>query len=123
MRQLDAVVNDDGFSFDFGEPLILPVEIASGKFLSLREPSAEDLMEISKISKDKTLDEIEQTLKTICILHSPSDNGRKLTLKDSKRLTARQIERLGRAVNSLLNPSEDGEEGDDTKSGNDDEES
>lgn len=110
LRQLEQVVVDDSFSFDFGEPQIVPVEISPGKYLSLREPSADDLIEISKISTDKSLNEIEATLKTICILHSPSEGGRKLTLKDSKRLTARQIKKLGDAVNSLLGNEEGDEE-------------
>jgi hypothetical protein len=55
------------------------------------------------------LDEIQATLKTICILHSPEPGGRKLTLKDSKRLRAKQIKMLGDAINQLL-----GSSGDDT---------
>ncbi len=122
LRQLEDVANNDGFSFDFGEPLVVPVEIAPGKYISLREPSADDLIEISKISKDKSIDEIEATLKTICILHSPDSNGRKLTLKDSRRLTGRQIKKLGDAINELLNSPDEEEEGD-MKSGDDGEES
>lgn len=97
--------------FDFGNPEIVAVEIATGKFLSLQEPSAEDLIEITKISKDNSLDEIQQTLKTICILHAPDVGGKKLTLKDAKRLRAKQIKMLGDAINELLG-SDEGEEGD-----------
>jgi hypothetical protein len=112
LRELETTAaqsaDDD---FDFGNPEIVAIEIATGKFLSLQEPSAEDLIEITKISKDNSLDEIQQTLKTICILHAPDVGGKKLTLKDAKRLRAKQIKMLGDAINELLG-SDDGEEGD-----------
>lgn len=88
--------------FDFGEPEVIPVEIAPGKFLSLHEPSAEDLIEIDRISEDKDLNEIDATLKTICILHKPDEGGRKLTLKDARKLRAKQIKALGVAISTLL---------------------
>lgn len=88
--------------FDFGEPEVIAVEIAPGKFLSLHEPSAENLIEIDKISEDKDLNEIDATLKTICILHKPDEGGRKLTLKDARKLRAKQIKALGVAINTLL---------------------
>jgi len=110
LRELETTAaqsaDDD---FDFGDPEIVSVEIAPGKFLSLQEPSAEDLIEITKSSSDKSLDEVQATLKTICILHSPEAGGRKLTLKDAKRLRAKQIKMLGEAINELLGGSEDEE--------------
>ena len=110
LRDLETTAQDSVLSdFDFGDPEIVAVEIAPGKFLSLQEPSAEDLIEITKISNDKSLDEVQATLKTICILHSPEDGGRKLTLKDAKRLRAKQIKMLGDAINELLGGNEDEE--------------
>lgn len=109
MRELENTASLES-EFDFGEPEIIAVEIAEGKFLSLREPSADDLIEITKIGKDKTLDEIEATLKTICILHSPDQGGRKLTLKDARKLRAKQIKLLGDAINELLGNEEEEEE-------------
>lgn len=106
LREIEQTVSDAD-DFDFGEPEIIAVEIAPGKFLSLHEPSAEDLMEITKISKDKTVDEVEATLRTICILHTPEPGRRKLTLKDSKRLRSRQIRMLGEAINTLLGGGEE----------------
>ncbi len=102
LRELETTAADAGAEFDFGEPEIISVEIAPNRFLSLQEPSADDLIEITKISQDKSLDEIQATLKTICILHSPEPGGRKLTLKDAKRLRAKQIKLLGNAINDLL---------------------
>lgn len=108
LRELETVAQDSVLSeFDFGDPEIIAVEIAPGKFLSLQEPSAEDLIEITKISDDKSLDEVQATLKTICILHSPDQGGRKLTLKDAKRLRAKQIKKLGDAINELLGNGEE----------------
>ncbi len=110
LRDLETTAQDSVLSdFDFGDPEIVAVEIAPGRFLSLQEPSAEDLIEITKISSDKSLDEVQATLKTICILHSPEAGGRKLTLKDAKRLRAKQIKMLGEAINELLGGSEDEE--------------
>lgn len=88
--------------FDFGDPEVIPVEIAPGKFLSLKEPSADDLIEISKISDDKKISEVEATLQTICILHAPTDGQRRLSLKSAKRLRAKQLKLLGEAINQLL---------------------
>lgn len=116
LRELETTAADAGAEFDFGEPEIISVEIAPGRFLSLQEPSADDLIEITKISQDKSLDEIQATLKTICILHSPEPGGRKLTLKDAKRLRAKQIKMLGQAINELLG-SGGGDEDEDMKSG------
>jgi len=116
LRELETVAQDTSSFFDFGEPEVIAVEIAPGKFLSLQEPSAEDLIEINKISGDKTLDEVQATLKIICILHCPEQGGRKLTLKDAKRLRSRQIRKLGEAINELMR--EEGND-DDTKSDDD----
>lgn len=96
--------------FDFGEPEIIPVEIAPGKFLCLKEPSADDLIEISRISEDRKISEVEATLQTICILHSPSNGQRRLSLKDAKKLRAKQLKMLGEAINQLLGLGGDGEQ-------------
>lgn len=107
LREIETSLQEVSSEFDFGEPEIISVEISPGKFLSLHEPSAEDLIEITAISQDKSLDEIQATLKTICILHSPEhQGGRKLTLKDAKRLRAKQIRMLGEAINQLLGSEE-----------------
>jgi hypothetical protein len=113
LREIEKTVTEGTDEFDFGPAEVISVEIAPGKFLSLHEPSAEDLIEITNISNDKNLDEIQATLKTICILHSPEQGGRKLTLKDAKRLRAKQIRLLGDAINQLLGNDEQ----DDMKSG------
>jgi hypothetical protein len=110
MRELETVATDSVSDFDFGEPEIISVEIAPGRFLSLQEPSADNLIEITKISTDKTLDEIPATLKIICILHSPEPGGRKLTLKDAMRLRSKQIKLLGDAINELLGTRSEAED-------------
>jgi hypothetical protein len=102
--------DDDDLSFDFGEPEVISVEISPGKFLTLKEPSANDLIEISKISDNKNTSEVEATLQTICILHQPDQGGRKLSLKDAKRLRAKQLRKLGVAINELLGMDEEQEE-------------
>lgn len=99
-------VEEDNF-FDFGEPEIIPVEISQGRFLTLREPSASDLIEISRISESKNTNEIEATLQTICILHAPEPGMRKLTLKDAKKLRPKQLKQLGLAMNQLLGMDEE----------------
>ena len=123
LREIESLT-ESSLDFDFGEPEVIPVEIAPGKFLSLHEPSAEDLIEIDRISEDKELNEIDATLKTICILHKPDEGGRKLTLKDARKLRAKQIKALGVAINTLLgndpDPEPKKEEEDDTKSNNQD---
>ena len=93
--------------FDFGDPEIIPVEIAPGRFLHLKEPSASDLIEISKISEDKNTSDVESTLKTICILHAPEEGGKRLSLKEAKKLRAKQLKMLGNAINQLLGLDEE----------------
>jgi hypothetical protein len=88
--------------FNFGEPEIIPIELAPGKFLCLREPTASDLIEISKISDNKNISEVEATLQTICILHSPGVGERRLSLKDAKRLRPRQLKKIGEVIETLL---------------------
>ncbi len=96
-------VND---GFDFGDPEIAPVEITPGNFLYLKEPCAEDLIKIAEISENEKITEIEATLQTICILHCPQGDGRKLSLKDAKRLTAKQLKRIGESLSLLLGSDE-----------------
>lgn len=106
------VVEDD---FDFGDPDVVDVEIYPGKFLSLREPSADDLIAIEKVSNDTKLDDIEQSLAVICILHQPEEGKRRLSMKDAKRLRSRQIRMLSEAIEGLMGirevvkPSDEGQ--------------
>lgn len=93
-------------SFDFGEPEVIPVEINKGKFLYLKEPCAEDLIHISEINDDEKLSEIEATLQTICVLHAPENGGKKLSMRDAKKLTARQLKKIGEAMGTLLGTDE-----------------
>lgn len=99
-------VLEAGGAFDFGEPEVVPVEISKGKFLYLKEPCAEDLIFISEINDDEKLGEIEATLQTICVLHSPEAGGKKLSMRDAKKLTARQLKKIGEALGSLLGSDE-----------------
>lgn len=103
VREIQDLAETARSNFDFGEPEIIAVEVSPGKFLSLQEPSADDLIEITKISNDESIDEILATLKTICILHSPEPGSPKLTLKDARRLRHKQIRKLGEAIGVFLN--------------------
>jgi len=107
-RQADgAIVEQSDFDgFDFGEPEILPVEISAGKFLYLKEPSAEDLINIAEINNNDKLSEIEATLQTICVLHAPQDGGKKLSMRDAKKLTARHLKKIGEGMSVLLGADE-----------------
>ena len=120
MRELESTIVESSNDFDFGDPEVLSIEIAPGKYLSLQEPSAEDLMEISKVESGKGkdgVDDIEITLKIICILHHPIGSQRKLTLKDARRLRSKQIAKLAEGIRELIgSEEEEDEEEDDTKS-------
>jgi|TARA_B100000085_G_scaffold79282_1_gene71405 hypothetical protein len=102
----EVSAGDTTSSFDFGEPEVVPVEISEGKFLYLKEPCAEDLIHIADINDDEKLGEIEATLQTICILHAPERGGKKLSMRDAKRLTARQLKKIGEALGTLLGSDE-----------------
>lgn len=103
--EAEIVTVNEVSEFDFGEPEVVPVEISKGKFLYLKEPCAEDLIIISEINSNEKLSEIEATLQTICVLHSP-ENGKRLSLKDAKKLTARQLKKIGGALATLLGTDE-----------------
>jgi len=92
--------------FDFGEPDVIPVEIANGKYIYLKEPCAEDLIQISEINDNQKISEIEATLQTICVLHYPQEGGKKLSMKDAKKLTARQLKKIGEAMTELMGGDE-----------------
>lgn len=100
--QLNYTEVVDEEDFDFGDPDVVEVEIHPGKFLSLREPSADDLIAIEKVSNDTKLDDIEQSLAVICILHQPEEGKRKLSMKDAKRLRSKQIRKLSEAIEGLM---------------------
>ena len=104
VQEVEYGVTDD--EFDFGDPEVVDVEIYPGKFLSLREPSAEDLIAIEKASNDPKFDDIESTLAIICILHCPEPGKRKLSMKDAKRLRSKQIKILNEAMQELMGISD-----------------
>lgn len=107
LRPQTAEYELSGDDFDFGDPEVMNVEIFPGKFLSLHEPSAEDLISIDKVSKDKNLDDIEQSLAVICILHQPEPGKRKLSMRDAKRLRSKQIKILSEAIEELMGLNEE----------------
>ncbi len=96
-------VDDD---FDFGEREIVSVEITPNNILYFKEPCGEELIKIDEISGDKRISEVEATLQIICILHVPQNNGRKISLRDTKKLTAKQIKKIGVALGQLLGSDE-----------------
>lgn len=103
----EEVIDTELFGdFDFGEPEVIPVEIATGKYLMLKEPCADDLIQISNINSNEKISEIEATLQTICVLHYPEQGGKKLSMKDAKKLTARQLKKIGDAMTDLMGGDE-----------------
>lgn len=112
VQEVEYGITDD--EFDFGDPEVADVEIYPGKFLSLREPTAEDLIAIDKASNDPKLDDIESTLAIICILHHPEPGKRKLSMKDAKRLRSKQIKILNDAMQKLMGISDNKEDSPET---------
>ena len=112
VQEVEYGITDD--EFDFGDPEVVDVEIYPGKFLSLREPTAEDLIAIEKASNDPKFDDIESTLAIICILHYPGPGKRKLSMKDAKRLRSKQIKILNDAMQKLMGISDDKEDSPET---------
>lgn len=93
----------------FGDPEIVTVELTDTLSLSFKEPSAEELEFIEEINEEslkKKNGQIEATLKMICLLHVPDEGKKKISLKDAKRLTARQLKKIGEALNEVLGVSE-----------------
>lgn len=93
----------------FGDPEIVSVEITDSIILNFKEPSAEELElieEINEESSKKKNGQIEATLKMICLLHVPEEGKKKISLKDARKLTARQLKKIGDALEGVLGLSE-----------------
>lgn len=113
LNKVEADVLDTAVSeFDFGEPEILTVELSSKVSLSFREPRAEDAIKLREFeTKNKNASDIESTLFTICLLHYPQEGQGKLTIKDARRLSTKQLKKIGKVLNQLMvGDDEDGEE-------------
>lgn len=115
LKQVEAEVLDrDGTpvlsEFDFGEPEVLTVQVSDAVSLSFREPRAEDAIKLKEYeTKNKGISEIESTLFTICLLHYPHEGQGKLTLKDAKRLSTKQLKKIGTVLNQLMAGDEETE--------------
>lgn len=108
LKQVEAEVVESESGFDFGEPEIITVPISNTVELAFREPRAEDAMKLADFqSKNKNVSDIESTLYTICLLHYPLDGQQKLTMKDAKRLSTRQLKKIGSTLNELMGGSEE----------------
>lgn len=102
---------DDQSFFDFGEPEIITVQISRDVELAFREPTAEDAMKLSEFqNKNKNSSDVEATLFTICLLHYPLEGQKKLMMKDAKRLSTRQLKKIGSTLNQLMGGGEDDSE-------------
>lgn len=113
LNKVEADVLDTAVSeFDFGEPEILTVELSPKVSLSFREPRAEDAIKLREFeTKNKNASDIESTLFTICLLHYPQEGQGKLTIKDARRLSTKQLKKIGKVLNQLMvGDDEDGEE-------------
>lgn len=100
---------DWGNDYYFGDPEIVTVQLTEDLSLSFKEPSAEELEYIEEINEEslnKKNGQIEATLKMICLLHVPDEGKKKISLKDAKKLTARQLKKIGEALNEVLGVSE-----------------
>lgn len=109
LRQVEAEVDlDTPSTFDFGEPEIITVQVSDTVELAFREPTAEDAMKLSEFqNKNKTASDIEATLFTICLLHYPLESQQRLTMKDAKRLSTRQLKKIGSTLNQLMGGGEE----------------
>lgn len=118
LKQVEAEVLDNNqvSEFDFGEPEVLTVQVSERVSLSFREPRAEDAIKLRDYeSKNKDISDIESTLFTICLLHYPQDGQGRLTMKDAKRLSTKQLKKIGQLLNELMA----GDEGKDDEDGED----
>lgn len=112
LSQVEAgTSSNESSSFDFGEPEITTVQISKTVELAFREPTAEDAMKLSEFqNKNKDSSDVEATLYTICLLHFPLDGQAKLTMKDAKRLSTRQLKKIGSTLNKLMGGDDDSED-------------
>jgi hypothetical protein len=119
LKQIEAEVLDSGHQseFDFGEPEILTVQVSPKVSLSFREPKADDAIKLREFEmKNKEASDIEATLFTICLLHYPQEGQGKLTIKDAKRLSTKQLKKIGMVLNRLMAADDELEEELDNKS-------
>jgi hypothetical protein len=116
LKQVEAeVLGQDGLpvvsEFDFGEPEILTVQVSDAVSLSFREPRADDAIKLREYeTKNKNISDIESTLFTICLLHYPQEGQGRLTIKDAKRLSTKQLKKIGSVLNQLMAGDQEGED-------------
>lgn len=113
LNAIEADVLDTSTSeFDFGEPEILSVELSPKVSLSFREPRAEDAIKLREFeTKNKNISDIESTLFTICLLHYPQNGQSKLTIKDARKLSTKQLKKIGKVLNQLMVGDDNDDEG------------
>lgn len=113
LNAIEADVLDTSTSeFDFGEPEILTVELSPKVSLSFREPRAEDAIKLREFeTKNKNISDIESTLFTICLLHHPQNGQGKLTIKDARKLSTKQLKKIGKVLNQLMVGDDNDDEG------------
>ena len=97
--------------YDFGGPEVVSVEVAPGKFFSLREPVTTELITIDKMSRQTPApSDVEITAQILCLLHEPEPGKRKITLNETKKLTSRQLTKLGKQISVLLGQEKESDE-------------
>lgn len=87
--------------YDFGELDTITVDITENISLTFKEPTAEDYLKLQEFEKNPNLSEMETTLYTICLLHTPDPGKGRISMKEAKKLTAKQLKRIGDALKEL----------------------
>jgi hypothetical protein len=103
-------------AYDFGEPDIVEITVSNGVVLRFREPDVDDLLTLTEIEKESAGNEILQTIRTICVLHTPDEHQSKITLRDAKKLRVGDLKKIGDAIKKLISFEELGGEELDNKS-------
>lgn len=107
---LEAVESNNDFinsDYEFGTLREISVDVSPSISLTFKEPTAEDFLKLQEFENSSNVSDVETTLFTICLLHVPDSGKKKISMREAKKLSARQLKKIGEALKFLMNDEEE----------------
>lgn len=107
---LEAVESNNDFinsDYEFGTLREISVDVSPSISLTFKEPTAEDFLKLQEFENSSNVSDVETTLFTICLLHVPDSGKKKISMREAKKLSARQLKKIGGALKILIDDEEE----------------
>jgi len=107
---LEAVESNNDFinsDYEFGALREISVDVSPSISLTFKEPTAEDFLKLQEFENSSNVSDVETTLFTICLLHVPDSGKKKISMREAKKLSARQLKKIGGALKILIDDEEE----------------